>query len=193
MPSARGHHSPGPVPCRSRCSRGLIHGRLGLLVAALAAACGPDLPPGQTDLASRDARSVPERLHPEADEAISKLRSPFCPGLMLEVCPSLEAEALRDSIQLGAEAGLSADSLVERMIAVHGEEYRAFPERSGTGLLAWAVPPAALLLGLATVVIVLRRLKSREPVGAGAEELTEEERERLAEALAQLEAAEDVE
>lgn len=164
-----------------------------MLVTALVAACGPDLPPGQADLASRDARSIPEQLHPEADEAISKLRSPFCPGLMLEVCPSREAEALRDSIQMGAEAGLGADSLVEWMIAAHGEEYRAFPERSGTGLLAWAVPPAALLLGLAVVVIALRRLKSRQPAGAGAEELTQRERERLAEALAQLEAMEDVE
>lgn len=162
-----------------------------VVVAVLAAACVPDLPPEQSELASRDAQSAPEELHPEANEAISKLRSPFCPGLMLEVCPSLEAEALRDSIQMGAQAGLQADSLVELMIAAHGEEYRAFPKRSGAGLLAWLAPPAALLMGLGLVVVALRRLRGREPAAAGAEGLTEKERERLAEAMAELEAMED--
>ena len=164
-----------------------------LLFAALAVGCGPDLPSEQADLASRDAQSVPEENHPQANEAISKLRSPFCPGLMLEICPSLEAEALRDSIQMGAQAGLSADSLVEWMIAAHGEEYRAFPKRSGAGLLAWVAPPFALLMGLGLVVIALRRLRGRESVPAGAEGLTEEEKERLDEAMAELEAMEEME
>lgn len=165
----------------------------GLLCAVLLAACGPRSPSDQAELASRDAESVAEALHPAADEAISKLRSPFCPGLMLEVCPSFEAEALRDSIQMGAVQGLSADSLVEWMIAGHGEEYRAFPKRTGAGLLAWVAPPVALLMGLGLVVIVLRRRRGREPVAAGAGGLTDEEQARLDEALAELEAMEDAE
>lgn len=164
-----------------------------LLCAALAAACGQGPPSGQAELSSRDAESVAEALHPEASEAISKLRSPFCPGLMLEVCPTREAEALRDSIQVAAEAGLAADSLVEWMIAGHGEEYRAFPKRSGAGLLAWLAPPAALLMGLAVVVVVLRRLRGRETPVARAGGITEEEQARLDEALAELEAMEDME
>ena len=112
---------------------------------------------------------------------------------MLEVCPSFEAEALRDSIQMGAVQGLSADSLVEWMIAGHGEEYRAFPKRSGAGLLAWVAPPFALLMGLGLVVIVLRRLRGRVPAAAGAGGLTDDERARLDEALAELEAMEDAE
>ena len=180
---------------RRRCGW-LWHGprpASGLLCVALLAACGPGAPSDQVEIASRDAESAAEALHPEAGEAISKLRSPFCPGLMLEVCPSFEAEALRDSIQMGAVQGLSADSLVEWMIAGHGEEYRAFPKRSGAGLLAWVAPPVALLMGLALVVIVLRRLRGREPVAAGAGGLTDDEQARLDEALAELEAMEDVE
>ena len=111
---------------------------------------------------------------------------------MLEVCPTREAEALRDSIQLGAAEGLSADSLVEWMIAGHGEEYRAWPKRSGAGLLAWVAPPLALLMGLAVVVVVLRRLMGRETGVAGSGGLSDEEQARLDEAMAELEAMEDM-
>lgn len=133
------------------------------------------------------------QYHPEAQEAISKIRSPFCPGQTLEICPSWQAEALRDSIDELAWDGLAADSLIELVVASHGEEYRGFPRRSGTELLAWLIPPAALLLGLGLVVVALRRL--RGPAAALAEQggLSEHERERLDAALAELEAMEDTE
>ena len=125
--------------------------------------------------------------NPEAIEAIGKIRSPYCPGLMLEVCPTVQAEALRDSIQAMAEGGLTADSLVELVVAQYGEEFRAYPKRSGAGLVAWLVPPLALILGLGLVVVVLRHM--REPEGEGwDEELSDQEEERLREAMAALEA-----
>lgn len=136
----------------------------------------------------------PRRLHPEAREAISKLLSPFCPGFMLEVCPTASAEALRDSLDALARTGVSADSLVELMLARHGEEYRAFPRRSGTGLLAWAAPPAALVLGLGVVLVVLRRMRlaaAGEDARAGAAGISDSERQRLEAALAELEAEEE--
>ena len=124
--------------------------------------------------------------NPEATEAISKIRSPFCPGLMLEICPTAQAEALRDSIQAMAETGLAADSVVELVVAQYGEEYRAYPKRSGAGLVAWIVPPLALVLGLGAVVLVLRHL--REPEGSGTgEELSDQEQERIREAMAAME------
>ncbi len=164
---------------------------LAALFAACATACGQDLPREAVELASREAAAEAEELHPEASEAISKLRSPFCPGFMLEVCTSREAEELRDSLQAGALAGLVADSLVEWMVATWGEEYRALPEASGSGLLAWVVPPAALLLGLGLVVLALRRLKGPTVVGAGEDGITEDERDRLEAALAELEEMEE--
>jgi len=112
---------------------------------------------------------------------------------MLEVCPSREAEALRDSIQTLAEEGVGADSLVEWMIASHGEEYRAFPKRTGTGLLAWVAPPVALLVGLGLVLVALRRLKGPGSAVGAAAGLTDEERDRLDTALAQLEETEEAE
>ena len=141
-------------------------------------------PPG------RPAQAPPRQVHPEAREAIAKIRSPFCPGQMLEVCPSRDAALLRDSLDRMAERGLPADSIVELVVAMHGEEYRALPKRTGTGLLAWVMPPAALIAGCGLVVLALRRLKGAAPTSHD-EGLTDAERERLDEALAELEALED--
>ena len=148
-------------------------------------------PPSAQAQSEPDATAQNHRaLHPEAREAISKLRSPFCPGLMLEVCPSLDAQLLRDSLDAQARDGTSADSLVERMVAAYGEEYRAFPKRTGTGLLAWAVPPAGLLVGLGLVVVALRRLRGSAQARTG-EGLTSEEEARLAAAMAEFDAMEE--
>ena len=162
---------------------------LALAVTAVSAGLVPGGPASAQETA-------PHQVHPEAREAIGKIRSPYCPGQMLEVCPSWQAAELRDSIdQMAREEGLSADSLVELVIAAHGEEYRALPKRTGAGLLAWVMPPAALLMGLAVVVVVLRRLRGAA-AGAGeglAGDISEEDRERLDAALAELEAMEELE
>jgi len=153
-------------------------GRGHVLVAAFVAVAigGPTL----------SAQEVLPAEDPEATEAISKIRSPFCPGLMLEICPTAQAEALRDSIQAMAESGIGADSLVELVVAQYGEEYRAYPKGSGAGLLAWLVPPTVLILGLGLVVVALRHM--REPPGTeAAAVLSEEEQRRLDEALAVME------
>ena len=132
--------------------------------------------------------AAPTSLHPEAVEAISRVKSPYCPGLMLEVCPTATADDLRDSINSMAENGLSADSLVELVIADIGEDYRALPKRSGTGLFAWVMPPVALVLGLGLVTAVLRRARGQEDtfIVEGAP-ITDESEARLQAALAELE------
>lgn len=135
----------------------------------------------------RDDQPVP--LHPEAEEAIGRLRSPWCPGFMLEVCPSPQAAAFRDTLRMMAQQGIRSDSLVEWTLARYGEEWRALPEARGTGLLAWLIPPIMLILGAGVVVVVLRRLrKSSEGYRPGeAPELSEEDEQRIQEALEELE------
>jgi cytochrome c-type biogenesis protein CcmH/NrfF len=126
--------------------------------------------------------------HPEATEAIGKLKSPYCPGLMLEVCPSPQAASLRDSIEMLAQEGWASDSLVTWMLANHGEEWRAIPKSEGKGILAWLMPPAALLLGLGLVGLVLRKIAPpKEKVFVGEVELSAEEELRMKDALRELE------
>jgi cytochrome c-type biogenesis protein CcmH/NrfF len=148
------------------------------------------------------------RPHPEAEKAISRLLSPFCPGFMLSQCPAAESLALRDSLQVLALQGWNADALEAWMLANHGEEYRAVPKRSGAGLLAWLFPPLALLMGLGVVGWALRSLVARRgetaTEGAGAADAdglgtgasgaplpSNAEEERLREAIRDLEFSED--
>jgi cytochrome c-type biogenesis protein CcmH/NrfF len=114
------------------------------------------------------AAQIPEGVegtyvpHPEARTAISRLLSPYCPGLMLDQCPSDNARILRDSIHGLALQGWNADAIEAWMLSNHGEEYRAVPKRSGAGLLAWILPPIALLLGLGGLGVALRRFVRKE-------------------------------
>jgi cytochrome c-type biogenesis protein CcmH len=122
-----------------------------ILVLAAAVPATPQQPP-----ATGEAMSV----HPEAKKAIDGLWSPYCPGMMLEVCTSSGGAMLRDSAQSWAVQGLGADSIIERIVAEYGEEYRAEPRRSGAGLLAWMVPPVALVGGLGIVGVLLARRRA---------------------------------
>jgi cytochrome c-type biogenesis protein CcmH/NrfF len=129
--------------------------------------------------------------HPEARSAIDGLWSPYCPGMMLEVCPSPGGAMLRSSIDSLARSGLDADSIVELVLAEYGEEYRAEPLSEGVGGLAWYVPPAVLVAGLIVVGTFLAR---RRGLGAFSWQArappTTEEEARLREAMAQLDADE---
>lgn len=189
---------PGSRLLRWKASALLIAGVWAAFPHALQSS--PPSTPSNGRLAAQEDEqgAVPRDLHPEAEDAISKLRSPFCPGLMLEVCPTANAEALRDSIDVEARDGVAADSLVERVVAAYGEEYRAFPKRQGAGLLAWLVPPAGLLVGFGLVVLALKRLRGQTRGGSAsdawaAEELTREEEERLNAALVEFDAMEEAE
>lgn len=137
-------------------------------------------------------KSEPQTPNPEAVKAISRLRSPFCPGLMLEVCPSPQAAVLRDSIETLARGGMSADSIVEWMLSEYGEEWRAMPRAQGRGLLAWLVPPGVLAIGLVGVGLALRtfRARARAREGTLTPEISAEERARVERALREMEEAE---
>lgn len=103
----------------------------------------------------------PWSSHPAAEAAIGELKSPYCPGFMLEICPSPAAAALRDSLQMLARDGMSADQLVEWMIGNHGEIYRAVPKAEGRGLVAWMGPPIGLALGVAGLFLLSMQIKAR--------------------------------
>jgi cytochrome c-type biogenesis protein CcmH/NrfF len=158
---------------------------LALIPALMSAPAAAQKPP-----ASGEAMQV----LPAAKAAIDRIKSPYCPGQMLETCPSSGGAMLRDSIQRMAEAGLSADSIVEVIIGEYGDQWRAQPLASGTGLWAWLLPPGALLVGLGVVGVVLVRRRRLDPVASVAADAPDADPEveaRLREALKELDEAEE--
>lgn len=136
-----------------------------------------------TPLAAQRLQDRPNAA--EAERAIEQLRSPYCPGLMLETCPSPQAGALRDSIYDMAAQGATSEEIVEWMLGRHGEEWRGVPRMSGAGLLAWVIPPIALLLGMGVLIGWLRS-KRKEPLydtPSSTANLSEADRDQLARAL----------
>ena len=165
--------------------------RLALAAGLLAAV----LPTGavaqaQTEL-PRDRPGVYERPQ-AAKDAIDQIKSPYCPGMMLEVCSSLAGAALRDSISRLAEEGWTTEQLVDWVVANHGEEYRALPKAEGRSLVAWVVPPLGALVGLLVVILTLKALKKQRIEVAPIEgELSDEEEARLKAAMKELDKEEE--
>lgn len=159
----------------------------GLCSIAIPAPGVAQLPPG----------GVPPREgapHPEAEKAIDRLRSPYCPGLMLEVCPSPNAALLRDSIAMLAEGGMESGAIVEWMLGNHGEEWRAVPLTRGAGLWAWLGPPIAVVAGAIGLMVALVRIRRRRSQGVEADApppLSESDQARLRAALREVEALEE--
>jgi cytochrome c-type biogenesis protein CcmH/NrfF len=191
MPASDGSREPGrrermnsPLEGREVRLRGLLR-RVGVLLVVLAAIVAAST--------SVSAQVSPEEAQKTADAAIGRLRSPYCPGLMLEVCPSAPAEALRDSIRGLAAEGQDVKQIVEGVLARHGEEWRAVPKRSGAGLLAWLVLPVVLIVGGLFVWSRVRAMRGQGQVYAVAagQGMTDEERTRLDAALREFERRED--
>ncbi|MEJ2539218.1 MAG: cytochrome c-type biogenesis protein CcmH [Gemmatimonadota bacterium] len=153
---------------------------------------------GAGGLSAQSQRELPrpepgQYQRPEAaQEAMDQLKSPYCPGLMLEVCPSPGGAALRDSLNMLAEEGWDSDQLVDWVLANHGEQWLALPRARGRSLLAWVVPPLGLLVGVLLVVVALRRMRrGREVVPPLEEDLSSDEEARLREAIRELDAEEE--
>jgi cytochrome c-type biogenesis protein CcmH/NrfF len=142
---------------------------------------------GQKPPASGEAISV----HPEARTAIDHLWSPYCPGMMLDVCTSSGGAMMRDSIQRMADGGMSAEAIVESMLAEYGEQWRAQPLRSGTGLWAWLLPPIVIVVGLGAVALVLARRRGITQRLTEAPKVAPDDQARLREALKELEELEE--
>jgi cytochrome c-type biogenesis protein CcmH len=150
--------------------------------ALLALSTGPRLTAQNGAVDAEQARKV-------AVEAETQLRSPVTPGHTLDMCPSGEAMALRDTVLTMATAGMTADRIVETVIARRGEQMRIVPEHNGTGLLAWIAPPVVLLVGGGLLLGKMRRMRGRPApsLPAADQPISADERAMLDRALAELE------
>ncbi len=73
------------------------------------------------------------------------------------------------------EAGVPPEAIVEQMIAKYGSASRTEPRTEGFGLLGWAMPFVAVLLGLAAAPVVAWRWRMKHKPSEPAKPLSEEE------------------
>lgn len=127
-----------------------------------------------------------------ARAAMTQLRSPVTPSHTLDMCPAVEAAALRDTVLLAAAAGEPVNQIVEDVIARRGEQLRIVPRKRGFALWAWLAPAVVLFGGGAVVMARLRSLRLADvpPAEASGGELSTEDRTELAAALREWERTE---
>jgi cytochrome c-type biogenesis protein CcmH/NrfF len=94
---------------------------------------------------------------PVARAIITTAMSPYCPGLTLEVCPSPQADSLRQVIIARVQRGDTRAVIEADLERDFGSEIRSMPKAEGFGLIGWAVPGLMILGGVLFVTRWLRR------------------------------------
>lgn len=106
----------------------------------------------------------PPELEERAQRIYSGVMCPQCAGQTINESNAPIAEAMRTAIRSQLRSGATDDAIVERLVQSYGEGILASPPTSGFSLLAWLVPPAALLLGAAAVAFAVRNMRGH-PAG----------------------------
>jgi len=132
------------------CAAALVGAVLALVVGALA---GPGAARADADVEW-------------AYELSHEVMSPFCPGRTLAACPSPQADELRLWILTQEAAGASRAEVERMLVERYGEDIFAAPPAEGAvGVSAYGVPLAGFALGVAVVVLVLRRVAGSRAEG----------------------------
>ena len=117
--------------------------------------------------AAQPASPVDRRV----DALAAELRCPVCQQLSVKESPSKVAASFRKRIRELVEAGLSDEEVRRFFVARYGEWILLSPPRHGIGLWVWLAPVLLLTIGLAIVVVAVRRwtLRSRRLAAVAAE------------------------
>jgi cytochrome c-type biogenesis protein CcmH/NrfF len=86
----------------------------------------------------------------------NELMSPWCPGFALPDCSSGYAADLRLWILEQERLGRPREEVKAEILARYGEKMLQAPRAEGWGILAYAIPAAIILGGLAVLVWFLR-------------------------------------
>jgi cytochrome c-type biogenesis protein CcmH/NrfF len=97
-----------------------------------------------------------------AYELADEIMSPYCPGRALSECPSGNADAMRRWIIEQEKAGVPRTEVEEALFARFGDQLLQAPKAEGVGIVAYAVPGVAFLLGGIAVVVFLARRRTSD-------------------------------
>jgi cytochrome c-type biogenesis protein CcmH len=92
-----------------------------------------------------------------------RLKCPICAGESLAGSQTDLAKDLRIRIADEIEAGSTDEEIIAMFVVNYGEQVLLDPPAAGWGIMRWAVPLGALVVGV--VAIVGLRRKDRDPAG----------------------------
>ncbi|HXH28925.1 MAG TPA: cytochrome c-type biogenesis protein CcmH, partial [Candidatus Polarisedimenticolia bacterium] len=84
-----------------------------------------------------------------------------CANLNVHTCTCGTADAMRAEIADRLARGESPDQIVAVFVSRHGEQILSSPVAAGFNLMAWITPFAAILIGGALLVLIVRRWEAR--------------------------------
>lgn len=93
-------------------------------------------------------------------EVESRLMCVTC-NTPLEQSEATQANRERDEIERLAAQGLSADQVVDRMVAIYGENILIDPPDDTVRLLRWLLPALGALLAAGLLTVLVRRWRRR--------------------------------
>ena len=132
---------------RATLQRLLLPGVLLALVAVVSACSTEASSPGSQDL---------ETVAQGIDKS---LMCPICPSETIDQSQTEIAEQMRRTVRERLAEGESRDDVLTFFVERYGEGILAAPPKSGFNLLAWLVPPLALLIGGGALALVLRAMR----------------------------------
>ncbi len=124
--------------------------------------------------------SAPATLQERVQSIAAGLRCPVCQNLSVADSPSELAQQMRAEIAVRLRAGQSGDQIRRFFVSRYGRWILLSPSGSGLGLVAWAAPAAAMLVGgLVVAFVVGRRTRGGSAVPDEGPPPTEAERDRI--------------
>ena len=100
---------------------------------------------------------------PRLYEIASQLRCVVCQNLSVADSPSEMASQMRGIVRERLAAGDTPEQVVQYFVDKYGEWILLEPRRAGFNWIVWLAPFAALAVGLALFVVVVRRWTRRPP------------------------------
>lgn len=115
-----------------------------------------------------------------------RLRCPVCKSVSIADSPSETATAMRQIVQQQVSARRSDTQIVDYFRARYGDWILLDPPATGATLTLWVLAAAAAATGAGVLVTVARRRPPNPP-----DELSDEQRARVAEAVQQMRITDD--
>ncbi|MDE2860739.1 MAG: cytochrome c-type biogenesis protein CcmH [Chloroflexota bacterium] len=118
--------------------------------------------------ATQAASPGPQDLEAEAQGIDQSLMCPICPSETIDQSQTEIAEQMRRTVRERLAQGESRDEVLDFFVERYGEGILAAPPKSGFNLLAWLVPPIALLIGGSALALVVRSMRQEHRRSAAA-------------------------